>query len=70
MPSNAHPPANHADLLLYVSAPGDENVAEFPHAPPGRVAKRVLTVTDVRDHLAPGGVRSAIVLGDRRRLTA
>ena len=70
MPSDAHPPANHADLLLYLSAPGDENVADFPPAPSGRVAKRVLTATDVRDHLAPGGVRSAIVLGDRHRLTA
>ena len=70
MPSDAQAPANHADLLLYLSAPGDENVADLPPAPSGRVAKRVLTATDVRDHLAPGGVRSAIVLGDRRRLTA
>ena len=70
MPSDAHAPANHADLLLYLSAPGDENVADLPPAPSGRVAKRVLTATDVRDHLAPGGVRSAIVLGDRHRLTA
>jgi hypothetical protein len=70
MPSDAHPPANRADLLLYLSAPGNENVADFPPAPPGRVAKRVLTVTDVRDHLTPGGVRSAIVHGDRHRLTA
>jgi hypothetical protein len=70
MPGNAQPPGDGADLLFYLSTSGGENVADFPPAPPGRVAKRVLTVTDVRDHLAPGGVRSAIVLGDRRRLTA
>ncbi len=70
MPSNAQPRGGRADLLFYLSASGNENIGDFPPAPPGRVAKRVLTSSDVRDHLAPGGVRSAIVLGDRRRLTA
>jgi hypothetical protein len=70
MPGNVHPPRDRADLLFYLSALGDENVACLPPTPPDRVARRVLTATDVRDHLALRRARSAIVLGDRRRLTA
>ena len=70
MPSNARRPRDHADLLFYLPASGDEEVAGFPPAPPGRVTKRVLTSSDVRDQLALHRARSAIVLGDRHRLTA
>src|SRR5215470_8682727 len=70
MPSNARRPRDQADLLFYLSESGDEEVAGFPPAPPGRVTKHALTSSDVRDQLALHRVRSAIVLGDRRQLTA
>jgi len=68
MSNKTDAPVDHADLVLYLSAPDD--AADFPSVPSGRVAKRVATSSDVQSQLALRRVRSAIVAGDRRRLTA
>ena len=61
---------DHADLVFHLSAPDDENVAGLPPVLSGRITKRIMTSSDVHCQLALRRVRSAIILGERRRLTA
>lgn len=62
--------ADKTDLVLCLAAPCAENAADFLPILSGRIPKLISTPDDIRDQLTLCPVRSAIVLGDRRRLTA
>ena len=70
MPGDSKPLADHTDLIFHLSVPGGENTGDFLPVPSDRITQRISTSSDVCDQLALRRVRSAIVLGDRRRLTA
>jgi len=61
--------ADQTDLTFHLSASGDENAPDLLPISPGRISKRISSPEDIRDQLALRSVRSAIVLGDRQRLT-
>jgi hypothetical protein len=61
--------ADQTDLIFHLSVSGDENAPDFLPTSPGCIVKHISTPEDIRDQLALRPVRSAIVLGDRRRLT-
>jgi hypothetical protein len=70
MSSNSILSMDQADLVFHLSGPGDENVAGLQPLLPGRITKRIMTSSDVHHQLALRRVRSAIILGERWRLTA
>lgn len=70
MSGNSKIPMDHADLVFHLSGQDDENVTGSQPVLPDRITKRIMTSSDVHRQLALRRVRSAIILGERRRLTA